>query len=116
MSQSSSKPLVWLRGEVKTPPLSEAARLETGVLLRRIQRGESIGLPHSRPMPAIGPGCHELRVVDAHSTWRIVYRIDTDAIVIGDVFCKKAQATPKSTLDACRRRFSAYDAIVDAGE
>jgi len=59
------KPLVWLRGEIKTPPFSAKARVEAGFLLRRLQRGESIGMPHSRPMPIIGRRCHELRVVDA---------------------------------------------------
>jgi hypothetical protein len=29
------KPLVWLHGRVRTPPLSTVARLEAGVLLRR---------------------------------------------------------------------------------
>ena len=51
------KPLVWLRGEVKTPPFSQAARLEAGNVLRLLQQGESLGLPHSRPMPVIGPRC-----------------------------------------------------------
>ncbi len=58
------KPLVWLRGEVKTPPFSHAARLEAGYLLRLLQEGELFGLPHSRPMPVIGPRCHELRITD----------------------------------------------------
>jgi len=116
MSIPANKPLVWLRGEVKTPPLSAAARLEAGALLRRLQRGASFGLPHSRPMPVIGPRCHELRIVDENATWRIVYRIDTDAIVIGDVFSKKTQATPKSVIDACKRRFKEYDAIVGGKE
>jgi phage-related protein len=116
MSSSLNKPLVWLHGEVKTPPLSAAARLEAGVLLRRLQRGESFGLPHSRPMPAIGSRCHELRIVDESATWRIVYRTDTDAIVIGDVFSKKTQATPKSVIDCCKRRFREYDAIVGGKE
>lgn len=116
MSSSDNKPLVWLHGEAKTPPLSAAARLEAGVLLRRLQRGESFGMPHSRPMKAIGPRCHELRIVDEKVTWRIVYRIDSDAIVIGDVFCKKTQATPKSVIDACKRRFSQYDTIVRGKE
>jgi hypothetical protein len=31
------KPLVWLRGEVKSPPFSKDARLEAGFLLRRLQ-------------------------------------------------------------------------------
>jgi len=60
----SSKPLVWLRGEVKTPPFSDRARAEAGYLLRLLQDGERLRLPESRPMPMIGPNCHELRVVD----------------------------------------------------
>lgn len=105
---------MWLHGEVRTPPLAAAARLETGLLLRRLQRGEMLSLPHSRPLPAIGRRCHELRIVDEHATWRIVYRIAADAIVVVDVFSKKTQATPKSVLDACKRRLRAYDGI--AGE
>lgn len=60
------KPIVWLSGEVRTPPFSFSAeaRVEAGFLLRRVQRGQALGMPHSRPMPTVGPGCHELRVVD----------------------------------------------------
>jgi hypothetical protein len=58
------KPLVWLHGVVKSPPLSDEGRLHAGVLLRRIQRGEVLPMPDSRPMPAIGPRCHELRLRD----------------------------------------------------
>jgi hypothetical protein len=47
------KPVVWLRGAIKTPPFSQKARLEAGFLLRRLQRGESLGLPHARPMSEI---------------------------------------------------------------
>ena len=79
---AKSKPLVWLHGEVKTPPLSQAARIETGYLLRSLQEGENLSLPHSRPMPSIGARCHQLRISDRNSTWRIVYRVDPDAIVI----------------------------------
>ena len=106
----SDKPLVWLRGEVKTPPFGAAARLEAGWLLRRVQTGEKLGMPHSRPMPSIASRCHELRVVDAGKTWRIVYRIDPDAIVIADVFQKTTQQTPSHVIDDCRRRLRLYDA------
>jgi hypothetical protein len=34
------KPLIWLHGEIKTPPLSSAARIEAGYLLRELQMGE----------------------------------------------------------------------------
>ena len=80
------KPLLWLHGEIKTPPFSAKARLEVGLLLRQLQQGENIGMPHSRPMPSIGRGCHELRLRDESKNWRVIYRIDTDAIVIMEVF------------------------------
>ena len=103
------KPLVWLKGEVKTPPFSASARLEAGVLLRRLQRGDSLSLPHSRPMPSIRRRVHELRIPDAGATWRIIYRIDADAIVIGEVFSKKSAQTPQRIITTCQQRFHAYD-------
>ncbi|HET6948326.1 MAG TPA: type II toxin-antitoxin system RelE/ParE family toxin [bacterium] len=105
------KPLVWLHGEVKTPPFSEAARREAGFLLRMLQQGEKLGMPQSRPMPGIGPRCHELRIRDAGGTWRIVYRVDGDAIVILEVFDKRTQRTPQSVIDTCKTRLKRYDAL-----
>jgi len=103
------KPLAWFKAEVKTPPFSEEARVEAGMLLRQLQGGAKLSLPQSRPMPAIGARCHELRLQDGDVSWRIVYRIDTDAIVIVDVFQKDTQKTPKSVIDNCKRRLSKYD-------
>lgn len=105
------KPLVWLEREVKSPPFSQEARIEAGTLLRRLQQGENVGMPHSRPMPAIGRRCHELRVRDEGRNWRIVYRIDPDAIVIVEVFAKKTAATAKRVIDTCKARLRAYDEI-----
>lgn len=105
------KPLVWLHGEVQTPPFSAAARIEAGVLLRSLQRGAKLSMPHSRPMPSVGPRCHELRIQDAGQTWRIFYRIDRDAIVIADVVKKKTQSTPKTVVEACKRRFAQFDRV-----
>jgi phage-related protein len=105
------KPLVWLRGEVKTPPFSQAARLEAGYVLRLLQQGESLGLPHSRPMPVIGPRCHELRINDEAGAFRIMYRADTDAVVILDVLKKKTEQTPQSVIETCRRRLREYDRL-----
>jgi phage-related protein len=108
----NEKPLVWLKGEVKTPPFSGNARIEAGMLLRQLQQGMRLGLPHSRPMPTLGRRCHELRIPDEKATWRIIYRIDPDAIVIGDVFPKKSGKTPQKVLDICRQRFRKYDQAV----
>lgn len=108
------KPLAWLHGAVKTPPFSAAARIEAGLLLRRLQRGERLELPRSRLMPGIGPRCHELRIQDANVTWRLVYRVDRDAVIICDVFAKKTQTTPQAVIEACRRRLSTYDRLIRA--
>jgi phage-related protein len=105
----SDKPLVWLHGEIKTPPFSRAARIEAGYLLRLLQKGQAVSPPQARPMPVVGPRCHELRVRDAGADWRIVYRLDPDAVVIVEVFSKKTQATPKTVIDACTRRLREYD-------
>lgn len=105
----NDKPLAWLHGEIKTPPFSKVARLEAGYLLRLLQRGDSIGMPHSRPMPTIGLRCHELRVQDRQQTWRIVYRIDSDAIVLVEVFSKKTGTTPKNVIELCQKRLKDYD-------
>lgn len=105
----SDKPLVWLHGEIKTPPFAQAARIEAGYLLRLLQKGQTVGMPQSRPMPVVGPRCRELRVRDAGADWRIVCRLDADAVVILEVFTKKTRATPKTVIDACIRRLREYD-------
>lgn len=105
---NGDKPLVWSHGEIKTPPFTAAARVEAGILLRRLQRGESLGLPHSRPMPIIGSQAHELRIRDETKTWRIFYHVADEAIVILEVIEKKTQQTPKTVIETCRRRLRHY--------
>ena len=103
------KEVVWLHGDVKSPPFFVEARIEAGYLLRLLQQGEKLSLPQSRPMPNIGRRCHELRVNDKNGTWRIVYRIDADAIVILEVFEKKTKTTPKHIIDTCKDRIKRYE-------
>jgi phage-related protein len=106
----NGKPLRWLHGEVKTPPIGVAARREIGMLLRELQDGEQPSMPHSRPMPIIGSRCQELRVNDLNKTWRLIYRVAADAIVILEVFEKKTNATPRNVIETCRRRLMLYQA------
>ena len=105
------KPLVWLHGEIKTPPFSREARIEAGYLLGLLQRGEKLSLPQSRPMPTIGRRCHELRLTDREHNWRIIYRIDPDAIVLLEVFSKKSGETPETVMETCRQRLKRYDSL-----
>jgi len=93
----------------KQPPFSAAARLQAGYLLRLLQPGNMLAMPHSRPMPSIGPHCNELRIVDSGKIWRIVYRLDSEVIVVAEVFQKKTTTTPKPIIDLCKTSFRMYD-------
>ena len=113
---TEDRPLVWRRTEIKTPPLSAAARVEAGVLLRRLQRGERIGLPHARPMAGIAARCLELRIPDGEHTWRVICRVDADAVIVLEVFSKKTARTPQHVIDKCRRRLREYDRAVGGSD
>src|SRR5688572_22614251 len=105
----AEKPLVWLHGEIKTPPFSREARLEAGYLLGRLQRGESLSMPQSRPMPSIAVRCHELRIADKEHNFRVIYRVEPDAVLILEVFAKRTRATPDHVIENCRRRLKLYE-------
>jgi phage-related protein len=72
-------------------------------------------MPHSRSMPSITARCHELRIHDERATWRVIYRVDSDAIVICEVFSKKTAATPAAVVRTCQRRLREYDAAGGGG-
>lgn len=109
-SARPDKPLAWLAGELKTPPMSSEARVEGGVLLRRLQRGEALSMPESRPMPVIGPRCHELRIDDivGKKEWRVVYYVGRLAIAVLEVFPKDTRTTPSEVIRSCRRRLAEF--------
>lgn len=110
------KPIVWLSGEVRIPPFSAEARVEAGFLLRRLQRGENLGMPHSRPMPTVGLGCHELRIVDGTVSWRLMYPIAPSALVMLAVFPKKTATTPAVVIVECRKRLALFQRVMRTGK
>ena len=63
-------------------------------------------------MPVLGARCAELRISDATVTWRVLYRLDTDAIVIVAVFAKKTPATPATILTTAKARLRQYDRAI----
>jgi phage-related protein len=81
-----------------------------GHLLRLLQRGQTVAMPDSRPMPSVEPGCHELRVRDVDHSWRLIYYVGPDEIVVLDVWSKKTNQTPDNVIRECRRRLHAYQA------
>jgi phage-related protein len=80
-----------------------------------LQKGELLGMPKSRPMPSIGQRCHELRVRDSGHDWRILYRIDPEAILILEIFAKRTRQTPWSVIEICQRRLRRYAADRESG-
>jgi phage-related protein len=110
-SPQADKPLYVLHGAISTPPMSSKARVEIGYHLRRLQQGEKLSLPLSRPLPGVGAGCHELGISDLAqgADWRVMYCIDELAILVLDVFKKETQQTPESVKNACRERLSRYE-------
>ncbi|MGF1576571.1 MAG: type II toxin-antitoxin system RelE/ParE family toxin [Cyanophyceae cyanobacterium] len=114
ISMGKEREVVWLKAEIKTPPFSPDARITAGFLLRKLQQGENLSLPESRPMPIVGGKCHELRIHDddASCEWRIIYRIDDDSIVIANVFKKKTQKTPQNEILLSQYRLKTYDEIL----
>jgi len=108
------KPLVWLHGEIKTPPFTHEGRQETGMLLRLLQEGEQLTMPQAEPLPSVGPRCGALRVRDAEHDWRIIYRVDSDAVLVVEVYSKKTRKIPDEVMERSRRRLKQYDAAVRA--
>jgi phage-related protein len=109
---SSRKPVACLHGEIKTPPFTDQGRKEAGYLLGLLQEGEIPGMPHAEPLPLVGPRCGALRVRDGEHHWRIMYRVDADAILILEVYAKKTRKIPNDVIDRCRMRLRRYDEVV----
>lgn len=106
------KPLAWRsREKPRTPPVGAEARQKMGALLGLLQRGETLGPPHSRPLHGAGRRVRELRVRDGETglTWRLAYRVDADAIVVLHWWAKKTEKTAQRDVELCRQRAREYD-------
>lgn len=110
------KPLVWLQGEIKSPPFTAAVRQEAGMLLRLLQQGEPLSMPQAEPLPNVGARCAAFRVRDAEHNWRIMFRADSDAVLILEVYSKKTRKIPDEVVSRCKDRLKRYDAIVAAAK
>lgn len=75
-------------------------------------------MPESRPMPSIGPRCHELRIGDAVTKreFRVLYYIGKEAIVILEVFGKNTRATPRTVVEQAKRRLRLYQALAEGAD
>ena len=61
----------------------------------RLQAGDQLSAPQSRPMKAIHQNAHELRIKDGRGIYRVIYILKMgDQILIPHAFSKKTQKTP----------------------
>jgi phage-related protein len=86
------------------------AALQEALCFQPLQEGRRTGLS-ARLVSALQTPlrCHELRINDKDKTWRIIYRLDDDAVVILEVFEKKSRKTPKHVIDVCKKRLLHYE-------
>ena len=99
------KKLIFLTPVLEDRRFPIQARKKIEKLLDQLKNGAMLPMPISKPFPDIGKGCHELRILDF---WRLVYKIDTDAIVVLEIFPKKTQTMPQSVINTCQTRLKAY--------
>lgn len=93
------KALAFIRGE------EPEVRKTIGEALRDLQKGISLGLPLSRPMPTVASGAHELRLKSKTTAIRVLYFAKlAEAIVVFHAFQKKTQKTPPHELAVGRQR------------
>ena len=70
-----------------------------------MQLGERIGMPVSRPMPAVAAGVSEIRLKGEDGIFRVFYYTATTlGVLVFHAFVKKTQRTPPLELELARKR------------
>jgi phage-related protein len=73
--------------------------------LARLEEGQSLSMPLSRPMPSLGSGAYELRLKDRSGAYRVVYALIVHGTVhVFHAFKKTTRTTPRRNMDLARRR------------
>ena len=91
------------REAIRTFP--EEVRREIGKAIFDLQKGRTIGMPLSRPMPTVALGVEELRIRDRAGIYRTLYFTKSSRdILIFHAFVKKTQKTPLQEINLGRNR------------
>ncbi len=71
-----------------------------GYLIHRLQMGDKLTSPYSRPIKSVEIGVNELRVKDSTGAYRVFYYLKTQhGIILFHAFKKKTQKTPKKEIE-----------------
>jgi phage-related protein len=91
------------REVIKTFP--EAMRKELGKAILDLQKGHTLGMPLSRPMPTVASGVGELRMRDRTGIYRTFYFTKSlRGILLFHAFVKKTQKTSLHDIELGRKR------------
>ena len=102
------RPVVFhIRAKEEIRELPRDVRLKLGSALFALQRGFSLGMPVSRPMPVVMPGVEELRLRGESGQYRVFcYRKASIGVLVFRAFHKKTPETPRSEVELARRRLT----------
>ena len=83
----------------------EEIRGDLADALVRLERGQLLSMPLSRPMPSIGKGVHELRFKDRSGIYRVIYFLaGASQIWLLHAFKKTTQATSLHDITIAKER------------
>ncbi len=106
VQSSVVKKVVWHpKALIEVKGFPEEIRRELGYLIFRVQQGESLGLPASRPMPDVAAGVSEFRVRGPDGVYRAFYYLKVEnRVLVFHAFKKKTQQTPSNEIDLGAKR------------
>jgi len=90
------------RKEIQVLP--EAIRVDVAESMSRLDAGELLSMPLSRPMPEVGRGVHELRLNSFHGVYRVLYVVRPGIVGVLHAFKKTTRSTPLRSLELARKR------------
>ena len=94
------------RKEILSWPIE--IKKDLGSILTKLQKGELVGEPDTRPMRSVASGCFEMRLKGADGIYRVFYFLKTEVgILVFHSFKKKTQQTPIKEIDTGRSRLKA---------
>jgi phage-related protein len=83
----------------------EEVKKELGKAILDLQKGQTLSMPLSRPIPTVAPGVEEIRLQDRSGIYRTFYfKRAARGILIFHAFMKKTQKTPTQDIALGKRR------------
>jgi len=101
-----AKKVVWNKHSLSfVRGLSVELKKEIGFLLNKLQLGEILKEPNSKPMKFIHPKGFELRIKDSSNAIRVIYVLfEKEIILIPHAFRKKSRSTPLKEIKLAKQR------------